>query len=104
MTRVLNPDIFGNLAVNRETVVDEKRLTGIYCGERVNELSIPHFDWFAVGCACMVDEAGAVATAAAIDHARAGQPEYERVAGSRLLAGGRTPSTGHLTLGFNKHR
>jgi hypothetical protein len=45
---------------------------------------------------------GAVATAAAVDYASAGQPKYERMASSGSLTGSRPPPAGDFALVFNK--
>ena len=98
MTRVLGTDVFGHLAVDRETVVDEKFFARFDAGECVDEDAIARLDRLAVGCTRMVQETGAVPAATAIDDATVRQTEHERMAGFRSLACRCPPPAGHFTL------
>jgi hypothetical protein len=101
MTRVLDTDVFGHLAVDREAVVDKKVFARPDAGEYVDEDAIARLDRLAVGRARMVQETGAVPAATAIDDATARQTarqtEHEHMAGLRLLACGGPPPAGHFT-------
>ena len=98
MTRVLDTDVVGHLAVDRETVVDEKFFARPDAGECVDEDAIARLDRLAVGCARMVRETGAVPAATAIDDATVRQTELERMSGLRPLACRCPPPAGHFTL------
>ena len=98
MTRVLGTDVFGHLAVDRETVVNEKFVATPDAGECVDEDAVARLDRLAVGCTRMVQETGAVPAATAIDDATVRQTEHERMAGLRSLACRCPPPAGHFTL------
>jgi len=97
MTRVLDTGVVGHLAVDRETVVDEKFFARPDAGEGVDEDAIARLDRLAVGCTRMVQEMGAVTAATAIDDAAVRQTEYKRMDGLRSLACGGPPPAGHFT-------
>ena len=98
MTRVHYLDVCGDIAIDYEAVVDEEFVTGPDGGDCTNKNPIAGFDCFAVRCACMVQEARAVAAAAAINHTAVGETENKRVPVAGLLTGGGTAPAGHLPL------
>jgi len=98
MTRVLDTDVFGHLAVDHETVVDKKFVAGPDAGECMDEDAIARLDCLTVGCTRMVQETCTVPAATAIDDATVRQAEHERMAGLRSLACGSAPPAGHFTL------
>jgi len=98
MTSVLSANVFGHLAGDLNTVVNEKFLTRHDAGESVDEDAIARLDRLAVGCTRMVQETGAVPAATAIDDATVRQTEHERMAGFRSLACRCPPPAGHFTL------
>jgi hypothetical protein len=98
MTCVLNTDVFGNLTVDLEAVIDKQLLAGIDGDECVNEYAIARLDCLAVGCAGMVKETGAVSAATSIDYTTVGEAKYERMPSIRSLAGGCASPTGYLAL------
>lgn len=102
MTCVHIPDVRCDIAIDCETVVDEEFVTGPDGGECMNKNPIAGFDCFAVRCACMVQEARAVAAAAAIYHPTVGETENKGVTVPGLLTGGGTAPGGHLSLVLDK--
>ena len=98
MTSVLSANVFGHFAVDLEVVVNEKFVARPDAGECVDEDAIARLDRLAVGCARMVQEAGAVPVSTAIDDAAVRQTKHERMAGLRSLACGGTPPAGQFTL------
>lgn len=73
MACVLGTNVVGDRPVDCQAVVDEEFLSGCDSGERVNEHPLARLDGFAVRGAGMIQEAGAVATPAAVDHTPIGK-------------------------------
>jgi hypothetical protein len=62
------PDLIGGFAVDDQRIVNKQFAAGRNVGERVDEDTITRLNRFAVRCACVIQEACAVATATAINH------------------------------------
>jgi hypothetical protein len=80
-------NVIGDPSVNRETVGNDTLSTGIDDGVRISERPLHNFYRIAHECACRIKEGALLQPTAAFDHASVMQPEYERMAGSRRLAG-----------------
>ena len=102
MTRVHFSDVCSDITIDDEAVVDEEFVTGPDGGERMNKNPIAGFDCFAVRRACMVQEARAVAAAAAIDHTAVGETENKGVPVPGLLTCGGAAPARHLSLVFDE--
>ncbi|MGF6970868.1 hypothetical protein OKW43_007963 [Paraburkholderia sp. WC7.3g] len=98
MTGVHFPNLLGDIAIDDEAVVNEKFVTGLDGSDRMNKNPIAGLDCLTVGCACMVQEAGAVAAAAAINYTAVGQTKNKGMPVFGLLAGGGAARTGHFAL------
>ena len=79
MTCIPGPNVPGDLAVDHEAVIDKQLLAWLDGSERVNEYAIARLDCLAIGYARVVQKAGAVAAAAAVNHASVGKSERECV-------------------------
>lgn len=79
MTCVLLPDVVSDLAVDRQSVINEQFFAALDGSNCMDEYAITRLDCFAVGRTRMVQEAGAVAATTAVDHASVGKSEYECV-------------------------
>ncbi|CAB3805190.1 hypothetical protein LMG28688_06138 [Paraburkholderia caffeinitolerans] len=98
MTCVHFPDVRGDIAINDKAVVDEEFVAGPDGGDCMNKNPITGFDCFAVRCTCMVQEARAVAAAAAINHTTVGETENIGVPVPGPLTGGGAAPAGHFAL------
>ena len=67
MTCVLRPNLIGDLAINDKAVVDKRLLAGLDRSERMDEYPIARLDGLAVGFACVIQKARAVAALAAVN-------------------------------------
>jgi len=92
------PDVLGDIAIDDEAVIDEEFVAGPDGGGCMNENPIAGLNGLAVWCAGMVQEARAVAAAAAINHTAVGETENEGVPVPGLLTGGGAAPAGHFTL------
>ena len=79
MTYILGPNVPGDRAVNFEAVIDKQLLAWLDGSECMNEYAIARLGCLAIGCARVVQEAGAVAAAAAVYHASVRKTERECV-------------------------
>jgi len=76
-------DFVGDLAVNREAVVDKKFVSGLDGDEGMNKDTIACLDGLAVGRAGVVDEARAIAAATAVDDPSIRKAEDKGVVSAR---------------------
>ncbi|KAA1003444.1 hypothetical protein FVF58_36980 [Paraburkholderia panacisoli] len=91
-------NVIGDPSVDRKTVGNDTLSTGRDDGVCISERPLHNFHRIAHECACTIKEEALLQPAAAFDHASVMQPEYERMVGSRRLAGG-CPSQSHsLTI------
>ncbi|BCF94954.1 hypothetical protein PPGU16_80210 (plasmid) [Paraburkholderia largidicola] len=96
------PDLIGGFAVDDQRIVNKQFAAGRNVGERVDEDTITRLNRFAVRCACVIQEAGTVATATAINYPSVRESEHEGVASIRALPRGRLPPGGPFTPVLNK--
>ena len=96
MTCVVGADFVGDLAVDCQAVIDEEFVSRFDGDDSMDKHSIACFDGLAVWCACVVDEARAVATATAVDDPSVGKTKYENVPVPGLLTGGGASPVGHF--------
>ena len=98
MTCILGPDVIGDLAVDRKSVIDEQLVPGLDISERMNEYAIARLDCLAVGSTRIVQAAGAVAAATGVDHASVGKTKDESVPNLGPLTGSGAATAGYLAL------
>ena len=98
MTGVLGPNVPGDLAVDFEAVIDKQLLAGIDGDECVNEYAIARLDCLAVGSTRIVQAAGAVAAATAVDHSSVGKTKDESVLNLGSLTGSGAAPAGYFAL------
>ncbi len=98
MTPVHFPDVCGDIAIDYQAVIDEEFIARADGGERLDKNPVAVFDCLAVRCACMIEEARAVAAAAAVNHAAVGEAENKGVPVAGLLTGGGAAPAGDFPL------
>ena len=98
MTGVLGPNVPGDLAVDFEAVIDKQLLAWLDGSEGMNEYAIARLGCLAIGCARVVQKAGAVAAAAAVNHASVGKSERECVPEFRSLSCCGPPPAGQFAF------
>lgn len=102
MACVLLPDLIGGFAVDDQRIVNKQFAAGRDVGERVDEDTITRLNRFAVRCACVIQEAGTVVTATAINYPSVRESEREGVTSIRALPRGSPPPGGQFTCVLNK--
>ena len=80
-------NVIGDPSVDRKTVCDDTLSMGRDDGVCISERPLHNFYRIAHECACTIKEEALLQPAAAFDHASVMQPKYERMVGSRRLAG-----------------
>jgi hypothetical protein len=102
MTCVLCPNFFSGLAVDCGATQDKQFLAWLDGGECINGDAVARFIRLAVARTCMVQKAGTVATATAVDHTSVGKAKRECVPNFQSLSCSGPPSAGHFAFVIDK--